>query len=499
VIRPGSRSLLVVTALTGTALSGCSLAPDYKPPAMATPGAYKETGPWQPAKPSDDLPRRDWWQDFHDPTLDQLESKIDTANPDLAASVARYDQARAYVGEASASFLPTVDLSGSATDNRQSAKRPLRSPNQPNQYGANTLSLQANYELDFWGRIRNTVAAGEATAQARGADVETVRLGLHAELASDYVGLRGLDAELKLLTDTEAAYLRAQSLTQARYESKVASGIDVSRSESQLQSARALESDVRGQRALLEHAIASLVGQPASDFSIAPAVADIPVPAVPVGLPSALLQRRPDIAAAERRVASANATIGVARAAFYPNINLNLTGGFQDTGGGLGLLSAPFSFWSVGPSFVLPLFEGGERHAVEAQAYAARDEASGEYRSTVLSAFQEVEDNLALLNHLGQETQDQSQAVTAAEKTANLSLTLYHDGAASYLDVVVAQTDALQTERNLLDLNTRRLQADIRLVRAVGGGWSTADLPSNDVVDSLPDKNRGGTVEPSRL
>ena len=482
-IRSAHLSLLALTAL-----SGCSLAPDYKPPAIATPVAYKEAGPWVPAEPSDDLPRRDWWKDFGDPALDGLEAQIDGANPDLAASVARYDQARAYVSEVDAAMLPTVDLSGSATQNRQSAKRPLRSPNQPNQYGANTIGLQASYEIDFWGQIRNAVAAGEATAQARAADMETVRLGLHAELAGDYVALRGLDAELKLLTDTEAAYLRAQQLTQDRHDAKVASGIDVSRSESQLESARALESDVRGQRALLEHAIASLVGKPASDFSIAPAVVKLPVPVEPTGLPSSLLQRRPDIASDERKVAAANANIGVAKAAFYPNISLNLAGGFQNTGGGLGLLAAPYSFWSVGPSLALPLFEGGLRHAVEAGAYAARDEAAANYRSTVLGAFQEVEDNLALLHHLGQETLDETQAVAAAEHTADLSLTLYHDGAASYLDVVVAQTDALQAERTVLDLNTRRLQADIKLVRAIGGGWSSADLPTTEMVDALPER-----------
>ncbi len=481
--------MLHLSLLAMTALTGCSLAPDYKPPSMLTPVAYKEAGPWQPAKPSDDLPRSDWWRDYRDETLDRLEGQIDSANPDLAARIARYDQARAYTAEASASFLPAVGLDGSATQNRQSDKRPLRSPNQPSQYGANTIDLQANYELDFWGRIRNTVAAGEATAQARAADVETVRLSLHAELASDYVTLRGLDSELKLLSDTENAYLRAQTLTHDRYEGKIASGIDVSRSQSQLEAARALESDVRAERALVEHAIASLVGQPASSFSIAPAVIDLPLPQVPPGLPSTLLQRRPDIAAAERRVAAANATIGVARAAFYPSITLNLLGGFQDTGGGAGLLAAPFSFWSVGPGLALPLFEGGLRHAAEAQAYAALDEASGQYRSTVLAAFQEVEDNLALLHHLGVEAQDESQAVAAAEHTASLALILYQNGASNYLDVVVAQTEALQAERTLIDLNTRRLQADIHLVRATGGGWSAADLPGSHDVDSIPERS----------
>jgi NodT family efflux transporter outer membrane factor (OMF) lipoprotein len=482
-IRLSHLSLLALTAL-----AGCSFAPDYKPPEVLTPAAYKEAGPWSQAEPADDRPRRDWWKDFGDSTLDGLEAQIDDGNPDLAASVARYDQARAYVSQVDAAMLPTVDLSGSATQNRQSAKRPLRSPNQPNQYGANTIGLQASYEIDFWGKIRNAVAAGEATAQARAADMETVRLGLHAELAGDYVALRGLDAELKLLSDTELAYRRARQLTQDRHDAKIASGIDVSRSESQLESARALESDVRGQRAQLEHAIASLVGKPASDFAIAPAVVKLPVPVEPTGLPASLLQRRPDIASDERTVAAANASIGVAKAAFYPNISLDLTGGFQNTGGGLGLLAAPYSFWTVGPSLAMPLFEGGLRHAVEAGAYAARDEAAANYRATVLGAFQEVEDNLALLHHLGQETQDETQAVTAAEHTADLSLTLYHDGAASYLDVVVAQTDALQAERTLLDLNTRRLQADIRLVRAVGGGWSTADLPTTEMVDALPER-----------
>ena len=488
-IRPSHLSLLATVAL-----AGCSLAPDYKPPATVTPVAYKEVGPWAPAKPSDDLPRRDWWKDFADPTLDGLEGQIDAANPDLAASVARYDQARAYTAQAAASFLPSLDFEGSATQNRQSAKRPLRSPNQPNQYGNNSVGVDASYELDFWGRIRNTVAAGEATAQARGADIETTRLSLHAELANDYVALRGLDAELKLLTDTETAYVKARQLTQDRHDAKIASGIDVSRSESQLESARALESDVRGQRAVLEHAIASLIGKAASDFSLASAVVELPLPAIPAGLPSTLLQRRPDIAAAERRAAAANASIGVAKAAFYPDITLDLMGGFQSTGGGLGLLAAPYSFWTLGPSLALPLFEGGKRHAAEAQAYAVLDEAADNYRGTVLAAFQEVEDNLALLHHLGQEAVDQTQAVTATQRTADLSLTLYHDGAASYLDVVVAQTDALQAQRTLLDLKTRRLQADIRLVRAVGGGWSTADLPTTVMVDTIPERSKTKTA-----
>jgi NodT family efflux transporter outer membrane factor (OMF) lipoprotein len=470
-----------------SALAGCSLAPDYQPPITPTPAAYKEAGPWRPAAPADQAPRRDWWRDYGDETLDSLESLIDADNPDLAASLARYDEARAYTAETSASFLPSVIAGGSATANRQSDKRPLRSADQPSEYGANTLDVQVGYELDLWGKVRNLVAAGKATAQALAADSESARLSLHAELANDYVALRGLDAELKLLADTEAAYARAQALTQDRFEGKIASGIDVSRSENQLESARALASEDRAQRALLEHAIASLVGKPASDFSLPADVVDMPLLVVQTGLPAALLQRRPDIAAAERRVAAANAAIGVARAAFYPDITLNLTGGFQNTGSGFNLLAAPYSFWSMGPGFTMPIFEGGLRNAIEAQSFATLREASENYRSTVLAAFQDVEDNLALLRDLGREAAEEQAATNAAERTASLSLTLYKDGADSYLDVVVAQTEALDAERTLIDLNTRRLQANIRLARAVGGGWSTADLPSGAVVDSIPE------------
>jgi NodT family efflux transporter outer membrane factor (OMF) lipoprotein len=488
------RPILLASALTGPMLlAACSLAPDYKPPAVAIPTAYKENagtpnGPWQPAKPSDALPRGDWWRDYRDTTLDTLEAKIDIDNPDRAVALARYDQARAYAAQANASMFPFVSIDASASRDRQSDQRPTRGAGQPNQYGANTIDAQISYDFDFWGKIRNTVADARAMSQASAADLEGVRLGLHAELATDYVKLRGLDAEEKLLNDTVAAYSKAATLTQDRYQGKIASGIDVSRAQSQLDSARALISDVAADRALLEHAIASLVGQPASNFTLAPAVVTVPIPHTPLALPSTLLQRRPDIAAAERQVAAANAGIGVAKAAFYPDISLGLMGGFQDTGSVHNLLMAPFSFWSLGPQLAAPLFEGGLRHAQEAGAYAVFDQASNQYRSTVLAAFQEVEDNLALLNHLGQEGQDEASAVAAAEHTANLSLNLYKNGALSYLDVVVAQTDALQAERTQIALNTRRLEASIHLVRALGGGWSTASLPSGETAGQLSDK-----------
>ena len=484
------KSLLLLGAAL---LAGCSLAPDYTPPALKLPAGFKEvavknSGLWQPAKPSDDLPRGDWWRDYDDRTLDALEAEVDAGSPTLAAAVARYDQARALAAEAGASLFPFVTTGATATRNRQSVERPLRSRGQPNQYGANTVDLTVSYDFDFWGRIRNQAAAGEALAQANAADLEGVRLGLHSELASDYIALRGLDAEEKLLTDTVAAYARARQMTEDRYRGKIASGIDVSRSESQLDSARALASDVTSARALLEHAIASLVGKPASSFTLEPATVDLKVPQIPLGLPSTLLQRRPDIAAAERRVAAANAGIGVAKAAFYPDISLALLGGFQDTGSVAGLISAPMSFWSVGPSLVAPIFEGGLLKAEETQAYGKFDEAGARYRETVLGAFQEVEDNLALLNYLGQEVDEESAAAKAAEHTADLALSLYKDGAVSYLDVVVAQAEALAADRAVLEVGTRRLQASVRLIRALGGGWSTAKLPDAETASTLPER-----------
>jgi NodT family efflux transporter outer membrane factor (OMF) lipoprotein len=457
--------------------------------------AVKDSGPWQPATPSEDLPRGEWWRDYKDPNLDALEAEIEAASPTLAAAAAQYDQARAFAAEASSYLLPFVTAGGSATRNRQSAERPLRSAHQPNQYGANTADLSVSFDFDFWGRIRNAAAAGRALAQASAGDLEGVRLELHTELANDYIALRGLDAEEKLLTDTVAAYARANQMTQDRYQGKIASGIDVSRSESQLDSARALASDVTSARALLEHAIASLVGKPASNFTLEPAIMDLKVPQIPLALPSTLLQRRPDIAAAERRVAAANAEIGVAKAAFYPDISLSLLGGFQDTGSVVGLISAPMSFWSVGPGVVAPIFEGGLLEAEESAAYGRFDEAGAHYRETVLGAFQEVEDNLALLNYLGQEVDEDSAAAKAAEHTAKLSLSLYKDGAVSYLDVVVAQAEALAADRAVLEVGTRRLQASVRLFRALGGGWSADKLPDETTASTLPERPAAPTTE----
>jgi NodT family efflux transporter outer membrane factor (OMF) lipoprotein len=473
-------------ALSAT-LAGCNFAPDYKVPETPTTPQFKEAGPWKAGAPADDLTRGDWWTLYNDARLNELEAQIDPASPDLAAAVARYDQARMLAVEAGAPLLPRLDGEGSTSQNRQSARRPLRSANQPNQYANNVLGAQASYELDFWGKYRNIAQAATNRAQASGADLETARLGLHAELAADYLTLRGLDAEGQLLQDTVDSYAKALKLTQDRFAGKISSGIDVSRAQTQLETANAAVADIRGRRAVVEHAIATLVGKSASQFSLAPEVITIALPRIPTGLPSTLLQRRPDIAAAERLVAASNADIGIAKAAFYPQVTLTALGGFENTGGVGALVAAPYSFWSVGPSVDLPIFTNGLLEAREQRAYAANREASENYRGTVLKAFQEVEDQLALLRELAGEAVSEEAAVKAAEHTLDLSLHLYRDGASSYLDVTVAQTAALQVELRSLELTTRQQQASVTLIRALGGGWSTADLPNDEQITEMPD------------
>src|SRR3984885_473179 len=392
-------------------LGGCDLAPPYHQPTVAVPVAFKEamaakpsehvrTSPWQPARPADAAPRGPWWEAYGDPELNRLEVEIEGGNQTPAAPLAVYDQARAFAREAEAGLYPTVGLGGTISTNKQSSNRPLRSPNQPSYYGANTVDAQADYELDVWGRVRDFVAAGKAAAQASDADLEEIRLSLHAELADDYVTLRGLDAQIALLNDTVNAYGKALTLVQNRFRGDIASGVDVAQAETQLASAKAQISDVMSRRQLLEHAIATLIGHPAPAFSLAASAVPISQPDVPPGLPSTLLQRRPDIAAAERQAASANQLVGVAKSAFYPSFSLGATGGLQSTG--LNLFSVPYSFWSLGPSVSLPLFEGGLLRAQLAGAKAAFESAAAGYRATVLNAFQDVEDNLALLRWLRQ-------------------------------------------------------------------------------------------------
>ena len=488
--RGNARALLVAT--TALLVYGCDLAPDYKvPPPPVVPAAYKEAGPWTKATPEDTLPKGAWWEIYNDKTLDGLETRLETDNPNLAAALARYDAARAFVAEAQSAYFPLVGGESDFTKNKQSADRPLRSKGQPNFYGADTVGLSVNYELDIWGAIRNQVEAGEAAAQAQAAQSEFVRLSLETDLADAFFDLREADAQIQILTQTVTAYTRALTMTEQRHTGGVASGLDVGRAQTQLSDARAQLAQAQGQRALYEHAIASLVGEPATTFSIKPKAVAFKVPNVPTGVPSELLQRRPDIAAAERSVAAANAQIGVAHAAFFPQITLQASGGFQNTGQA-SLLTAPDLFWSVGPSLAMTLFDAGAHQAELDIAKAAHSEAADEYRAQVLQAFQDVEDNLALLNHLANAAKEEADAVQAANRTETLSLDRYQLGAVNYLDVVTAQAAALNAQLNDLDIATRRLQASVRLIKALGGGWSTKDLPPGDAPYEVAAQNGAG-------
>ncbi len=471
------RARFLIALLGGAALSACSMAPAYRLPQTAPVAAYKEQGGWTAGTPQDTLPHGEWWKVYSDPVLDDLEARIDSDNPTLAQAMARYDAARAYLVEVGSNALPTIGVDGHADDDRQSANRPLRSASQPTYYGDDALYASISWDLDLWGRVRSAVAAGRADAQATAADLQSIRLSLQAQLADSYFALRGLDDEASLLQNAIGIYQKALDATNARHDTGVSSGLDVDRAQSHFKDAQAQLSDVLGRRALLEHAIASLTGQPASNISIAPASVSFRVPNVPPALPSTLLQRRPDVAAAERRVAAANQDIGVARAAFYPDLNLAALGGFQNTGNG-DLLTQPNSVWAVGPSLAMTVFDGGRLKAQLAVAKAGETAAAAAYRASVLRAFQEVEDNLALLNHLSDEAQAEDASAKAALHSEDMALTLYKNGALGFLDVVVAQTTALQAQQAALSIETRRLQASVGLIRATGGGWTTNDLPA---------------------
>jgi len=451
------------------------MAPAYERQAIAVPEDFKEAGPWTPAAPSEAVPRGAWWTAFGDPDLDRLEAQAAEANPTLAAATAAYAQARALAAQAQAGLLPDIGGAALATRQRRSDNAPLRNsngnaPTGADEYSNRSLGAAIAWEIDLWGRLRNLAAVAGANSQASAADLESVRLSLQAELANSYMLLRGLDAQHALLTDTVEAFRRAQDLTDARHTGGASSGLDLGRARTQLSTARAQLKDVEAQRALYEHAIAALTGQAASSFSLPPKVVALAQPRLPVGQPSTLLERRPDIAAAERRAAAANAQIGVARAARFPSLTLNAQAGWQSAGG-IDLISAPNAVWLVGPQLAGSLFDFGRRASTVRATQAAFDQASANYRAVVLAALRGVEDQMALANRLAEEAVDQDAAVAAARDTERLALIRYREGAANYLEVVTAQTARLTAERAALTLTTRRLQASVDLVRQLGGGW----------------------------
>jgi NodT family efflux transporter outer membrane factor (OMF) lipoprotein len=457
-------------------LSGC-LAPAYQVPKLdaTLPQTYKEVGPWTPAAPSDVAARGDWWTAFGDQRLDELEGRLVASNPDLAQALARYDQARDLLRQTRADMFPQVGL------NAQTAREQVSGDSLANVRGAqigdnNVVGGFFSYEIDLWGRVRNEVAAARANTQASAGDLAATRLSLQAQLADTYLGLRSLDAQAAILDAAVVNFAKALALTQTLHAGGAVPGMDVAQAEDQLQTAEAARTEVLAQRALMEHAIASLVGLPATVFSL-PVAADLPpLPATPVSAPSVLLQRRPDVAAAERRAFAANRRIGVARAAFFPTISLGGTGGFQTSNFSQSFLSAPAAYWLIGPQLAMTLFDGGRRAAVVAGARDFFSEESAAYRSTVLAAFQQVEDNLALLNRLARESEQEQAALVAAKRTLDLALTQYRMGATTYLNVVTAQTSELDAERAVVQLQARRLQASVDLVRALGGGWTDTEI-----------------------
>jgi NodT family efflux transporter outer membrane factor (OMF) lipoprotein len=463
------RASLSLAALA--TLAACSLAPRYKVPDVPVTQAYQTQGPWTTATPSDQLDRAGWWKLYHEPQLDELEQRLVANNHDLRAAYFHYVQSQAYVKEVSSQEYPQISTVDSLQRARISDTRPLTPPGAPSDYNSTTLGLQASYEVDLWGRVRDSVAASKDENEATKADLASTQLSLEVELARSYLDLRGYDQQIKLLQDTTGAYQKALQLTQNRHDGGVASDLDVTRAKTQLSSTQSELTQVQAKRAVLVHAIAVLVGASASDFQIAPDTDPVALPVIPVGVPSDLLQRRPDVAAAERRVAAANQKIGVARSAYFPTLTLNAQGGLQSSSYA-SLLSLPSAYWTLGPSLAMYLFDGGKRRAQVASAKAATSEAGEQYRSVVLAAFKQVEDNLTLLNDLGTATAQQQDAADAADQSVNLALSRYRRGAVSYLDVVEAQSAALETQRSVIEIRTRQLDANVDLIRALGGGWT---------------------------
>lgn len=469
-------------AALGLLLGACSLAPTLKTPEVPAGEAYKELGPWTQAQPADRLPRDSWWMLYGNAELDDLQKRLLDGNPTLAAAFANYAQARALADQARAGLFPSLGLNASVARQRESVNAPLRGPTTPVYYDSNTFGGSVSYELDLWGQIRNEVAAGEASAAASAADLENARLSLIAQLVDDYVQLRSLDRQNAILDDTVKAYTRAVALTEQRHGAGIAAGLDVSQAQTQLDAASSQAAQTLAQRALMEHAIAALLGVSASTFEIKPALVDIPLPQIPSGVPSTLLQRRPDIAGAQRRMIAANANIGVARAAYFPTLSLGAQGGFQSTAFS-NWISAPSTFWAVGPNALLSVFDGGLRRAQVAQARAEFDASAANYRGTVVGAFQQVEDDLATLNHYNDAARQEKAAVDAAQRTLDLSMALYKQGATDYLTVVTSQTALLQTQLQALNLDTLQLRASVDLIRALGGGWEDAGGPNGKNAD----------------
>lgn len=479
--------LSVVLASCLLPLSGCMVGPKYKTPSTPMTPAFKEVPTlnakpvdgWAIAKPQD-AQSGPWWTSYGDTQLNALEAQVDGANQTLRMAEANYRQARAAIQYNRSFEAPTIGVGPGISSLRYSANQPYFPPSLANNgTGDFTLPVQASWELDLWGRIRRSVRAAKEQTQASAADVAAVRLSLHAELAYDYFQLRSADADEKLLNETVKAYSEALQLTNNRFEGGLAPMSDVAQAKTQLEDAQVMDTDIRAARAQYEHALAILIGKPPAAFSLPPMPLDVqsPVlPGVPQIVPSELLERRPDIAAAERQVAAANEQIGIADAAWYPTLSLSAAAGFTGSSA-MNWLSWPSRFWAVGPVLSETLFDAGRRRAVKESALAGYDGSVAAYRQTTLDAFQQVEDNLAVLHVLSTEAQQQQRATAAAQQTLQLFMNRYQGGVDTYLQVVTSQTTALDNERNDIDIRRRQLEASVLLVKALGGDWNRSQLP----------------------
>ncbi len=455
-------------------LIACAVGPDYQRPALPVPAAYKEGKLWKEAQPRDNEIRGGWWTVFNDNDLNALVEEVTISNQSLAQAEAQYRQALTLVQGARANAYPRITVSPTATRSR-SAMSSATGSETTSQF---SLPFNAAWTVDIWGRVRRQVESSVAGAQASAANLQALRLLLQTELAQDYFLLRISDTQKKILDETVTAYQKALELTLNRYNAGVAAKADVVQATTQLRSAQAQAIDLGIQRAQLEHAIALLIGKAPAKFSIAPAPYSPVIPKIPSGIPSDLLERRPDIASAERTMAAANAQIGIAKSAYYPALTLSATSGYQNTLLA-DLLSAPGFFWSLGPALAQTLFDGGVIKAQTEQAIALYDASVAAYRQVILTSFQEVEDSLAALTILNEEAQVQEEALSSARESVVLTTNQYKAGTVSYLNVIAAQTIALTNEKTALGIRSQRLNASVLLIKALGGGWNSSDLYKN--------------------
>ncbi len=462
-----------IATLAACLLTSCSLAPDYHVPKVGVPQAFKERKPfegWVEAEPAAQYPRGEWWRAFNDDILTILEAEVTDANQNLLGALAAYEQSHQAVDAAGAALFPVVDANASSMRERESPNRPLFNTAGQITFNDHIVSLDATYDVDVFGRLRNALASSESSSEASADDLETLNLSVHAELASDYFQLREQDALVGIYAETIVDYRKQLELTQQLFQQGIAAGVDVAQAQSQLQLAISQSDAIALARAKLEHAIAVLVGQSSSTFSIAADSFNTNPPVIPAGMPSELLERRPDIAAAERRVSAANADIGVAEAAFYPDFQFDVSGGFESQHLS-NWIQGPSRFWSIGPTGMLSAFDAGERDAVLAEAGEAYNQTVANYRQTVLGAYRDVEDALASIRLLDQQEVAQRAAVKAAQDELNFANQRYANGLNTYLEVVTAQTVLLQAQQGEAEVVAQRVLGRVSLIQALGGGW----------------------------